>query len=665
MLQEAEDARNPLIERFRFLGIFSNNTDEFYRVRVASIKRLIGLKSKVKKTLGNDPELLLKEIQRISAEQRERFERAYVNLVDEASQKGIRFINEKDFNKSQLKEIGDYFHDVVRTSLVPIMLDPKKPLPEIHDKSIYLAIKLSNSKSGQDIRYALIEVPTKTLPRFKVLSESSSTKRYIVMLDDIIRAHLKDIFAMFDYKQICAYAVKVTRDAELDLDNEDLTLTLLEQVSKSIHSRKVALPVRFVFDKKIAPDLKKFLFKKLKLDDGDKVIAGGRRYHNFKDFIDFPNLDRGKHVYAKLPPLKHPDLKENSVLQSVAKKDILLNYPYHSFDPIIDMLREAAMDPKVKSIKINLYRVARNSKVINALVNAAKNGKVVVALIELRARFDEENNIFWSNKLSDEGVRVIMGIQGLKVHSKLILITRKEKGKSVHYAHVGTGNFHEGTATVYTDTSLLTSDKRIASEVAKVFDFFDNNFKTKRYTHLIFSPAGTRRRFMELINNEIKFAKKGEKARMIIKMNNLADEEMIKKLYQASKAGVEIDLIIRGICSLISGVPGLSDNIRSISVVDRFLEHSRIIYFHHGGEKRVYISSADWMTRNLDHRVEVSCPVYDENLKQELLDMLEIQMNDDVKGRYLGECRNEYVKKGNGKNRSQIQLYKYFKNQIV
>lgn len=649
----------------RFLGIFSNNADEFYRVRVAAVKRLVALKADKKKLpiSHETPSELLKDIQKVSAKLNIRFEQTYRKLVTELESNGIRLINEKQCTKSQLAEIATYFTEVVRTRLVPIMMGRAKTFPVLLDKSIYLAIKMEKSLSGLKPQYALIELPTSTISRFKVL-ESSNNQQYIIMLDDIVRAHLKDIFSIFDYQEQKAFTFKLTRDAELDIDNADFSIGLLEQMSKSVNNRKKANAVRFVYDRKMPEDLKSFLFKNLKLIEDENVIPGGR-YHNFKDFMKFPSLNQEKHVFKRLPPLSSPSFQKNkSVLEAIKKEDIMLNYPYQSFDPIIDMLREAAMDPKVKSIKINVYRVAENSKVMNALINAAKNGKEVVALIELQARFDEEHNIYWSNKLKNEGVRVILGVRGLKVHSKLILITRKEGVKTKQYAHIGTGNFHEGTANVYCDTSLLTADERLTSEVDKVFDFFDNNFKTKHYSHLILSPSASRRKFMQLINQEIRNSKKGEPGHVILKLNNLVDTEMIKKLYQASQAGVKIDLIIRGMCSLRAGIKGLSENIHAVSIVGRFLEHSRIAYFKNGGNEKIYISSADWMTRNFDLRVEVSTPIYNERLKKTLLDMLTIQLKDNTKARYLGTNLNEYVRTKEKNSEAQIRLYNYFKNQL-
>lgn len=662
VLQEAEDARNPLIERFRFLGIFSNNLDEFYRVRVASVKRLSALGRDQVSSLREDPNILLQQFNNIGQKLQDRFESTFRRLVVEAEKQGIHIINEKQVNAAQRKQISEYFQKVVETNLVPIMIRSKNKFPQLLDKRIYLAVKLWKEEDKSSIKYALIEIPTSVISRFYVL-EAKDGERYVILLDDIIRMHLRKLFHIFEYDHIRAYTFKFTRDAELDVE-DDLNLSTLESLSKSIHGRKRARPTRFVHDRAMPADLRDLLLKSLKIKEQENIIAGGR-YHNFKDFIDLASLNLGKLGFRKLPPLNHPDITGNNVLDCIRDKDILLNYPFQSFEPVIDMLRGAAIDPNVKSIKINLYRVAKRSKIINALISAAKNGKKVLAVVELRARFDEENNIKWSNILKEQGVEVIFGVSSLKVHSKLILISRKEGKQIQHYAHVGTGNFHEDTARVYTDMALLTADQRLASEVAKVFDFFKNNFRVKRYSHLIISPTGTRRKFLNLINNEIKNAKKGLPSGIFLKLNNLVDERMVNKLYDASRAGVKVRIIVRGSCSLVPQVEGLSENIEAISIVDRFLEHSRVLCFKNGGEELVYISSADWMTRNLDNRVEVSAPIYNTEIKNSILELLEIQWKDSAKARYVGlDNLNQYVQDGQDYYRSQIETYKYFKNHL-
>lgn len=661
VLQEAQDKRNPLVERMRFLGIFSNNLDEFYRVRVASLKRMTVLSKKAKQDLSVDPKLLLHEIQKIVSDQQKDFEETYLKLSQECEDNGIHIINEKMLNAVQQLEVAEYFTTNVRPALVPLMLDNNRPLPRLRDKAIYLAIKLFGAKKNE-ILYSLIEVPAKTISRFYVFKNNKPGENYIILLDDIIRANLKEIYSIFNVQKVEAYTIKFTRDAELEID-DDISVSLLEQISISIQGRKSGAPVRFVYDKAMPEDVLKFLYKKLNIHKEANIIAGGR-YHNFKDFMGFPAIEGDKFLFEPLPPLKHQLIvSDKPVMEQIEKKDIMLNYPYQSFDYIIDLLREAAIHPDVTAIKINLYRVAKNSKIINALVNALNNGKQVQVIVELRARFDEENNINVSNILQEAGAEIVFGVKGLKVHSKLLLIQKVKNQKTTYFAHIGTGNFHEGTAKIYSDTTLLTCDPRIALEVNKVFEFFENNYKVKRYSHLIISPNGSRRKFVELINNEIKNAEKGEKAEIILKLNNLVDEDMIYKLYEASELGVKITLIIRGVCSLVPGIKGWSSNIEAFSIVDRFLEHSRILYFYNGGNEKLFISSADWMARNLDMRVEVSAPIYDKQLIKQLKKLLSIQMHGNVKARILdSKMSNTYRKTLDGESmRSQLETYNYFK----
>lgn len=660
VLQEAEDESVPLIERFRFLGIFSNNLDEFFRIRVAANKRLVEAKIKSIEHEEDSPKEILKKITKKTIQLQQHFEEVYQTLFKELEKEHIFFINEKNILDEHVTFINSYFEDVVRPTLVPIMLHKKNPFPKLKGKSIYFAIKLTQPNNSVD--YSIMEIPSLVLPRFITLPDINE-KKYIILLDDIIRYKLDSIFAIFNYKKIEAFTVKVTLDAELDID-QDISQNILDKISKSLKSRKTAQPVRFVYDETIPEDLLAYILSRNKSHKGDSIIPGGR-YHNFKDFIDFPNVG-GKHLRAeKLHPYKHRDLiNKMSVFAEIDKKDILLNYPYQSFNHLIDLLREAAIDPKVTSIKINLYRVAKNSKVINALINAAKNGKSVTVVIELRARFDEEANINWSTKLMDEGIHVIFGFPDLKVHSKLILITRKDSSKTTRYAHVGTGNFHEINAAIYCDTSLLTKDPRITEEVNKVFQLFKNSLERPTFKHLIVSPFNTRRRLNLLIDNEIKNAKLGNPAYMLVKLNNLVDNEMIKKLYQASNAGVKIQLIIRGICSLVPGLKGFSENIEVISIIDRFLEHSRLMIFCNGGDELYYLSSADWMSRNIDRRIEVGCPIYDKSLQKNIKDMLTIQLADNTKARLITKSQDNTYKRLNIKKpkRSQIELYNYFKS---
>ncbi|MDP4210332.1 MAG: polyphosphate kinase 1 [Bacteroidota bacterium] len=662
VLQEAADPTVPLAERIKFLGIFSNNLDEFFKVRVATIRRMIDLKFSNKKILGDDPEKLLTKIQETVIRLQKKFEAIYAEVLDELEKHNIFIIDETELNEEQSEFVMDYFEEKVQPALSPIMLRNLEKFPFLKDKSIYLATKLSRTKPQKDFEYALIEIPT-VLPRFLVLPKNGD-KKYVILLDDVIRYNLNIVFAIFDYDNFEAYTVKVTRDAELDIDN-DLSKSFVEKIQKGVSGRKKGQPVRFVYDEAMPRDMLKYLKNALDFDNYDSMIPGGR-YHNFKDFMSFPNVGIPALENPPAPPCFHPKIKdERSILHRIDERDILLHYPYQKFSHFINLLREAAINPNVKSIKITLYRVASNSKIINALINAARNEKEVTVIIELQARFDEQSNIYWSRKLEEAGVRVHFGIPGLKVHSKLLLITLKTGKKNLLYAGVSTGNFHEGNANVYTDVTLLTANKKIAHEVYKVFDFFENTYKYYNFKHLLVSPQFMRHKLEGLIDHEIDNAREGKNAYIILKINNLVDSEMITKLYQASQNGVKIKLIVRGICSLIPGVPGMSENIEAISIVDKYLEHARIFIFCNNDDEKYYISSADWMTRNLDNRVEVASPIYDPQLQKELRDIIDIQLSDNVKSRIIDECQaNIYKKDGSpAPVRAQVEIYNYYKSQ--
>ncbi|HRG52367.1 MAG TPA: polyphosphate kinase 1 [Bacteroidia bacterium] len=661
VLQEAEDETVPLIERIKFLGIYSNNRDEFFRVRVATLKRVVKHQKKATEVIGEDPQRLLDKIQKIVVEQQNKFEFTYQVILKELDRNNISIINEKQLNSRQKIFVADYFRERVMPTLFPIMLDNVAPFPYMRDRSGYLIIKLTNKNPRKKNIYALLEIPTDSLSRFVVLPKEKE-RNFIILLDDVIRFNLDHVFSNFEYDYIEAFNIKLTRDAEIDIDN-DLSKSFVEKISKGLKERKKGLPVRLVYDSTISPDLLDFIMKKIKFKKDDHPIPGGR-YHNFKDFISFPNVGSPDLSYKKMVPLKHPDLKDQPTLfKIIKKKDILITYPYQSFEHLIDLLREASIDPKVKSIKITLYRVAKNSNIVKALINALKNGKQVTAVVELQARFDEEANIYWANKLQEEGAKVIYGVPGLKVHSKMFIISRKENNVYVDYAHIGTGNFNGDTARIYTDHSLLTADKRITEEVEKVFTFYGDNLKTGAYNHLLVSPFFMRKEFVKLINREIKNANQHKEAYIILKLNNLVDIEMIKKLYEASNQGVKIKLIIRGICSLVPGVKGMSENIEAISVVDKFLEHSRLFIFCNNGNEKYFLSSADWMTRNLDHRSEVAVPIYDENIQSHLREIIDTLWSDNMKARILGiKQNNEYrVLKSDVHVRAQDKIYNLFK----
>ncbi|MGL5889097.1 MAG: polyphosphate kinase 1 [Bacteroidia bacterium] len=642
VLQEAEDDENPLIERLRFLGIYSNNRDEFFRVRVATLKRMGKLGRKAESLLGAPPTLLLSQIQKRVVAASHRFDRIYNKILAELEEHHIHIIDEKELSKAQGEFVTEFFRTKVMPSLFPIMLDNAPSFPYLRDRSTYLVARMVASAAESKPRYAVIEVPADVLSRFVVLPQNGQ-EQYIMLLDDVIRFCLSEVFPGFDPRRISAYTIKLTRDAELDLDT-DVSKSFLEKMSGGLKKRKKGIPVRFVYDKQMPADMLKYLLRQLKVIRTDNIIPGSR-YHNFKDFIRFPDLGHPELIWPAMESLRHPRLKRGeSMFDEIRQKDLILHYPYQTFDHVIDLLREASIDPKVKKIQITLYRVATNSNIVNALINAVKNGKEVVAIMELQARFDEENNIYWANKLQEEGARVIFGVPGIKVHSKIFLITRREEGKVVNYGHIGTGNMNESTSRIYTDKSLITADKRITDELLKIFEFYHNNLKPGVYKHLLVSPFTMRRKFQTLIQFEIDEAKKGKKASMLLKMNNLVDQDMIQRLYDASKAGVEITLIVRGICSLVPGIKGVSENIKAISIVGRFLEHTRVFIFHHGGDEKYFISSADWMTRNLDHRSEVAVPIYDRESQQELKEILGLQLRDNRKARLIGGLReNMYL----------------------
>ena len=655
VLQEALDPNVPLTERMRFLGIYSNNLDEFFRVRVANLKRMIDLKNeKVQGFKGTAEELYL-EIRRVVMKQQELFEAAYQQIKQEFQQHQVLVVDETSCSAHELTQLDHFFHDQLKHAIFPILLDKKRPLPRLRDYAIYLGVKIiSKTKT----RFALIQIPTE-YTRFFVLHREQGKK--VILMDDIIRLYLNEIFSVYNPNQIEAYTFKFTRDAELDLD-DDLSLSFFEKIEKSLKQRKKGQPVRFVYDTAMPEDLLQFLLAKLELKKGVNTIPGGR-YHNFKDFMRFPDFSNPDFRFKSQQPVAHPVLKNaNSLIQTILKQDVLLHFPYQQFDHVVDLLREASLDAKVKEIKINIYRVAKNSEVMNALLACIFNGKQVTVVFELQARFDEENNLWWSNRLKDFGANVIYGLQNLKVHSKLLQIKRIHEAKPQYITYIGTGNFNEGTATVYTDLALLTANKEVSSEVSRVFGLLENNLERHTFRHLMVSPFNTRRKLLALIEREIKFAKAKKPASIKIKINNLTDVKLIEKLYAASKAGVQIEMIIRGICCLKPGVKGLSENITAISIVDRYLEHARFIIFGNNGVTETYISSADWMERNLDQRVEVGTKILDPKIQQEIALIFEYQWKGSVKARSISaNYKNLYSKRDLPPFHAQQELYNYYK----
>ena len=675
VLQEAADESVPLLDRLRFLGIFSNNLDEFFRVRYAAIRRMNAEGISGEKVLGGiSAEQLLKEITEIVIEQQSESLRILSVIEKQLEKENIFIINENQINKEQQNFLHDYFIQKVGPELITIILNDLEEFPLLKDTSGYLAVKLvmkpkeqntivSKLLQKKEVRYAVIEIP-KTINRFVVLP-SYTDKQYVILLDDVIRYNLNQIFNIFDYESISAHMIKITRDAELEFDS-DLSKSFIEKISSSVKERRVGEPVRFVYDQSIDKDTLAFFLTKMQIDSTDSLIPGGR-YHNRRDYMDFPNMGRYDLLAKQHPALPVQGLSlEGSILEKIKERDFMVNAPYQSFAYIIKFLREAALDPKVASIKITLYRLAKNSQIISSLINAAKNGKKVVVQIELQARFDEASNISYAEMMQTEGIELIFGVKGLKVHSKICVIERIEDGKVFRYGFISTGNFNEATAKIYTDVTLLTSHQQILKDAAKIFDFFDVNYRVHRYKHLIVSPHYTRTRFVKLIDREIMNANLGREAYIRLKMNSLSDYKMIDKLYEASRAGVKIHLIVRGICSLIPGVPGMSENIEAISIVDKYLEHSRVYIFGNNGDPEVYISSADFMTRNLDARVEVTCPIYDDDIKKEMLETFEIGWKANVKARLHSEkLDNKYRKQPDQKMfRAQHELYNYYRDKL-
>lgn len=669
VLQESADKDVPLIERLRFLGIFSNNLDEFFKVRYATVKRIVDAGKSGKSVLGGEvAKDLLEEITRVAIQLQAKSQAILSQIERELATENIFIIDETKVSAKQDSFVREYFARKVNPELITIILNKLSEFPTLKDTAAYLAVRMALKKDSKlnetddRIQYALIEIP-KRLNRFVVLPEEEG-KNYIMIVDDVIRYCMGQIFTMFDYEDISAHMIKITRDAELDMDN-DLSKSFIDKISSSVEHRKISDPVRFVYDKRIKMDTLRFLKDKMNIEETDSVIPGGR-YHNRRDYMGFPSLGRDDLQYKKITPLPVKDFNlDGSILQQIAGRDYMVYTPYQTYSYVINFLKEAALDPQVKKIKLTVYRLANNSQVAAALINAAKNGKEVTVQIELQARFDEQANIKYANTFQEEGIKLIFGIPGLKVHTKVCFIEREEEGALKRYGFISTGNFNESTARIYTDYTLFTAHEGILKEVNKVFDFFEVPYKINKYKHLIVSPHYTINVFNKLIDNEIANAIVGKPANIKIKMNSFTSYKMVDKLYEASRAGVKVQLIIRGICCLIPGVEGMSENIEAISIVDKFLEHPRVFIFGNDGNPKVYISSADWMTRNLVYRVEVGCPIYDEDIKQELMDTFEICWNDNVKARVFSKSQdNAYKNDSKNKVRSQFAIYDYYKKKL-
>ena len=667
VLQEAEDNTTPLLERLRFIGIFSNNLDEFFKVRYATIKRIADAGKGGRSFLGGISASELMELITQTVIQQQKTSLGILSgIKQELKQEQIFMINETEVSASQSEFIADYFLQKVSPAMVVIMIGELKEFPSLKDSAAYLAVKMEMTKDDTTFtsknNYALIEIP-KNVERFVELP-SQDGKKYIIILDDLIRYMLHQIFSIFNYNTISAHMIKITRDAALDIES-DLSKSFIDKISKSVKNRSDGDPVRLVYDKTIDNETLSFLMEKMGIKNSDSINPGGR-YHNRRDYIKFPSLGRPDLQYEKIKPLHIPGLSlVGSLLDKVAKKDYLLHAPYQTFSYVVKFLREAALDPTVKTIKITIYRLAEVSHIASSLINAAKNGKQVTVQIELQARFDEQANIHYAEQLQREGVKLVFGVAGLKVHCKICVVERLEEGKLKKYSIITTGNFNESTARIYTDYTLFTANQKIGKELNRVFDFFEVNYKIKEYKHLIVSPHYTRTAIYDLIQTEISNTAQGKTSGIKLKLNSLSDTKLIDKLYAASTAGVKIQLIVRGICCLIPGVKNMSENIEVISVVDKFLEHPRLYIFENDGAPKVYISSADFMRRNLDTRVEISCPIYDQQIKEEILETFDICWSDNVKARCISQKQdNVYRNNNNPKVRSQFALYEFYKNKL-
>ena len=662
VLQEAADPTVPLRERIQFLAIFSNNLDEFFRVRVAALRRMIKFGRSARMHLEISPEQILERIQSTVLEQQREFDGIWKGIIGEMSEKGIHLRTERQLDRRQKEFVREFFDEQVRPNVIPLMIESIRVFPYLREKSLYLAVEMGRKEGRKGSKYALIEVPTQVLPRFIQLPPDSRGGHHIILLEDVIRFNLPKIFSFFDFDRFSAHIVKVTKDAEFDIDYDEPS-NYTDKLKKAVRDRRKGKPVRFIYDRGIDPKFLRYLTKRMGLLKHDHVMPGGR-IHNFRQFMEFPR-DVFHEPYRQKKPIPHPAFRGSArVTDVILRKDVMLHLPYHALDPIIDLLREAAMDPEVKSIRITAYRLAKNSRIINALVNAARNGKKVTVVIELRARFDEENNLAWKTRLEEEGVRVLVGVPGMKVHAKLGLVEKQVGKRTVMYGFIGTGNLNEQTARIYGDHHLLTSDVRIMADVARVFRYLERPRirigEVRKCTQLLVSPTGMRKGFLSMIENEIREAKAGRPASITLKLNSLSDDILIARLEQASAAGVRVRMVVRGICRMLTEAPSYPTPPYAVSIIDRYLEHARVVIFHAGGTNRVWISSSDWMVRNLDHRVEVAVEVKDPGICLELRDMLDIQLRDNVKARRLDvSMGNGYVATEGRKCRSQSETYNY------
>lgn len=667
VLQEAADEENHIYDRLRFLGIFSNNLDEFFRVRVATLNRMARSSvNKLKMHLEDNPEKILTSIMLIVLTQQQQFEKIYRDLVVAMEGKKIYFKTDKQLTKEQKLFVENYFEERLHTRIVPLMIESIPSMPLLRDRSVYLACVLGHSQSAMMHRYALIEIPVGDLPRVVVLPSAKGIHD-LILLEDIVRYNLPYLFAPFGFDKFMGHLIKVTRDAELELDN-DFHSNLIDDLEKGIKNRKKGKATRFVYDKQIDANLLEFMMKRLSLNKKDHMVPGGR-LHNFKDFMDFPRevfLD----INPRPKPFVHPLLTQPCrIMHIISKKDVMLHFPYHSFDSVIDLLREAAIDPSVVSIRVTLYRLAKDSKVINALVNAVRNGKQVSVVIELKARFDEEANLMWKKRLEEEGVKVYIGLPEMKIHAKICVIKRREFNKTTQFGFVSTGNLNESTAKVYADHCLLTSNRQIMADINRVFDCLErpipNLTGLKSCRTLIPAPITMRKFFQAQILKQISLSKRKKGGSLVVKLNSLSDDQLIHDLYDAAKAGVKSSFVVRGIFCGVMDQKSFKKQPQSISIVDQYLEHARVFIFGEEEQKQVFISSADWMVRNLDYRVEVACPIIDKDIQTELSHIMNIQLKENEKARILDAAlSNQYVVPEEGEPwlRSQVAIHEYLKN---
>jgi polyphosphate kinase len=666
VMQEAMDENVPLHLRIRFLGIFSNNLDEFFRVRVAGLKRAMDFNEKfITESFYQPPNKILQNITEIVIKQQQSFDKTWKKIQLEMEEQKVFIKTAKNLNEEQKKFVSKYFDEMVESNVIPILLHENTPMPYLRDKSLYLGIAMRKKEWQYESRFALIEIPSRIVGRFVLLPSEEKNEKNVILLEDVITFNLPHIFSYFGYDDFEANCFKVTKDAEFDLDN-DIKTTLAEKIEKGIKSRRKGKPTRFVFDKEIDKALLEFLIRKLNLTKKDSIIPGGK-IHNFRHFMDFPDVFKTYKKPIERTSFDHPEFVNKRITDVIQKQDVLLTFPYHNYTPVIDLMREAAMDPDVKAIHITAYRLASNSKIVNALINAARNGKEVIVMLELRARFDEESNLEWKEILEQEGVKVLVGIPNKKVHAKLCVIKKRILNKTIQYGFVSTGNFNEKTAKIYGDHLLMTSDRGIMADINKVFNVLrkpkgDIVPVLKTCKNLLVCPQFMREKLILHIDKEIEEAKAGRKAEMIIKANSLSDRNLISKLYDAAKAGVVIKMIIRGIYCAVNQ-KGFKQKIQAISIVDEYLEHARVMYFYNRGNEDIYISSADWMTRNLDYRIEAAAKITQKKLKKELMDILQIQLRDNVKARILDKkMQNKYVETSKTEIRSQVETYRYLRN---